>query len=849
MKKIHLSVLCLCIVMLPFRVLLGQVTVRCWAPMNQQFNPSNFWQVFLTSTGFQGKGYLHGMLLDEEGHLVFEAKTAPFDIKNGEQRLMGTEVQVVSSNGELNPPAGNYQLCIEVYDVRNQQLLGNQCHFRQLIGGIGGGQSSGKTRQNPVQFSGNLSVEGLLSNQLMVFQEVPPNYLRVSGQQQLEVYGIPVQSQVYVTTEHRATTRPLNTLQLRMDTETFRKNLRAKVEEQVKAYDSPLDSKWLNPETLKNLDALKEKRLTDYQEKLKQKFPGYDSLLSVDQWRQKQAWLRTQATLDNPVFKDAISQYEQKLGSYGVDPDSVGQVDFLMDSLKQADPKSYQRLVRTRQLYEQATSLRSKFQDSLAVNQLPKTDEYMKERQRLDQLRQGGYAKLLEERKDFEATGLVSRFKSILMMVERFNVGTFYADHNPNALAGIAADGVDIALTPGPVYLRYSQGRIRPAMFGIDSSEALPKRNLIAAQAGVGKPQESHLLLGYVRIAEKGISGREELSYAPPVNTIWSAQGQLHLLEKKLTLRGDYSRSFLEGVISERQRSSLDSLGKPVLLPIDSAGNGEAYSFAGELKLFKGKTQLLGSYNKVSADYYSLGNPLLIRGNTQYEGRIRQGLWKNQLHVNLFLRRGLQVVSQLQGTEQALTYAGVTAELRLKKLPYVVATYAPFSQETKGGELNQGIQQAMYSLQTGHSFRWSNVVLSTTLNGTHQVSEAELAGSKFEGSIATFNQVLNYKGKMSFFSTQTLQVFQAQAVNQTTQGIEGGLQFNLGQKWQQMTGASYFSVNTGEIRRGLFSSSVFSISSKIQGELRLNYTSFAPFTAEVGQYEEYRGQLVLMYQW
>jgi hypothetical protein len=141
----------------------------------------------------------------------------------------------------------------------------------------------------------------------------------------------------------------------------------------------------------------------------------------------------------------------------------------------------------------------------------------------------------------------------------------------------------------------------------------------------------------------------------------------------------------------------------------------------------RSKVKVLGRL--VDPFYYSFGTPYLRRDNVRIETKAEQIFWKRQLTATVTYRRD---ADNLYGFKQgtSITHSIILgAQLRIKKLPYLLLTYSPNYQSFYNAVANKQINSdvKLYNVIVGYTYQKQKTILSSTFsftsytNGTHLI--------------------------------------------------------------------------------------------------------------------------------
>ena len=92
-----------------------------------------------------------------------------------------------------------------------------------------------------------------------------------------------------------------------------------------------------------------------------------------------------------------------------------------------------------------------------------------------------------------------------LKFIRRLDFGKSYPSYSKLSLSGIALDGINAELNPGPLYLAFAYGKIRKSIFEQGYPAEPYSRKMKYFRTGVGDRMSSHIHFGYMKIWDQDI--------------------------------------------------------------------------------------------------------------------------------------------------------------------------------------------------------------------------------------------------------------------------------------------------------------------------------------------------------
>ncbi|MEL6654065.1 MAG: hypothetical protein AAFQ87_24995, partial [Bacteroidota bacterium] len=211
MKKLIIYIVGTIALCLPLK---AQVEMTLQQQAILHFQPEDLWVLTLHNLGSAQRVHLFAELRSAKDEVILQARSASMQLPTGRFQLQANQLLSRELNWLVETESlkgGNYQVCIQIITDDFSQKLGNACVFRQIQ----------NLQPNPlglskpdasISFSGMARLEGQASNRQGFFQEIPANYLRFQLAPQINVMGVPLQGQLFLSTEQDGLRYDINTL-------------------------------------------------------------------------------------------------------------------------------------------------------------------------------------------------------------------------------------------------------------------------------------------------------------------------------------------------------------------------------------------------------------------------------------------------------------------------------------------------------------------------------------------------------------------------------------------------------------------------------------------------------------
>ncbi len=802
---------------------------------NPQFsNVQSNWQATFNWNG-NDKPQVFGLgtIQTQEGEILQQWKTAPFQLQRGRQEIQGNKLPLVQQDGMTNLHPGNYSFCLVVIDQGNQIELGRVCQSVQVQEGsttlplekqkgLLGLQSSGYARLSMQHAHlADSSLSGYYGPQSFARMEAAPKFVAL---------GIPLEARLFLSTEEKGLRYDLNTISLNFDQEAWLQMAREKAQQLL--WEQLKDS---NSLAAQNLAFLREQR---YQEAM-QKLGPYTKMLEdssmLAQLKELEELDHIESILDHPLMQETGAKWEELTDKYGIDdPERLAS---FKDSLRIHDPEAYRELVPIFARGPEWQRLQEKHQRLQQLQQkLAPLQQAKKQHQAAEAIRTGDWRQFVQSPEDLQALGVLDKKESLLTSVKRLGFGNIFPRSSPLLMEGISLKGVDVAVNPSSWYFSFTAGKIQQPAFLSDSLPVGYSGKLVSGQMGLGKEEGNHLFGSFLLAAEKeNAQLPDSLQPAWPArkNAVFGLEGQFLLWQDALRLKGEVYQSILQAQID----NSGDTLfnGQP-------EAKGVAMAIEGELKI--GKTLLAGRMLRLEPGYYSLGAPFLLTDRLRYEGRINHSFEK--LQVGAFVRRDRDNLLPRLWTRTSVTSAGVQLTWRPKKAPYLQVNLMPYYQQNDRQD-SLAFRQLTSALTatSGYSYELGDWRASSTLTYAQQLGRGK---SIFDSHLLTATQGL-YKQGGSLQATFTRLSAQYTSGHNRTMGIDLSGSLSLFKRWTNSVGLAYLEEQAETQRYSFYWQGSLPIWKQLNLQTQARYDRYAPYNQELNRFSEYLFLATLSYQW
>lgn len=310
-------------------------------------------------------------------------------------------------------------------------------------------------------------------------------------------------------------------------------------------------------------------------------------------------------------------------------------------------------------------------------------------------------------------------------------------------LSGINVRGAAIDLKPGWFRLSAAAGQVQRGVTGSDSTDVAYRRWLAAGRLGVGKDEESHLHLHFLKawddsasippylgiVTDGGQTDTVELEY-PIENSVASLEGKLFLIDGKLSFDGELAGSAYNRDMrtAEVETDLLSWLPSVIFQPRLTSQADWAAKAGTELSL--GNTQVGFNFEQIGWGFESVGISF-VNQDTRTWGASFSHMFAKPFPISFDLSSELGR-DNLDGMKSVIT-------------------------RTQGGTVNFGLYpQKSPNLTVGYSpfLRKAPEDTATLVEEVDDITHSAWASSSFSFSIGERSQSLNLAFSLSLLDDQ-----------------------------------------------------------------------------------------------
>jgi hypothetical protein len=495
--------------LLPFS-LSAQLRLNFQVPPGGAFEEEAVWAMTMENpTGQVQRVYLQGELRDARQAPAWQGRTEPFNLPPGKTTFPVGAIRPASASWRDDTlRQGNYNLCVVVFTDDNNTQLGQLCAARMFAAPKVFDRRN--TAGTAVYYSGTARITGQLGNRQNPFSLTPPSFARLEAQPRLSAFGIPLQGNIFLSTEQQSLLYELNTVNLQLDVHALKNNFVNTLEQRLKEDAGGRLSKRL----IGMRDSI-------YQAQRAKLSPVLDRLSDSALISQLNE-LRKLERIDEILKQGVFDELKRKWRKY----EKMGEEELAQyqDSLCRHDRQASAKFERLKSQYDEYHRLLEvKAELEQHKQQLQKVANAKAKLEELEPLKSQNWRSMLQDEALIRKTGVLSKGEEILSTIDRLGVGVVFPFHSQLTLNGVSLRGMDIAFQPGSFFGQLSTGRIMATAFLNDTfGRSSVLQNLLALRGGWGEVDGNHVYVSMLRGNEKQRSALDQ----PRSNTVLGLQGQ-----------------------------------------------------------------------------------------------------------------------------------------------------------------------------------------------------------------------------------------------------------------------------------------------------------------------------------
>lgn len=315
---------------------------------------------------------------------------------------------------------------------------------------------------------------------------------------------------------------------------------------------------------------------------------------------------------------------------------------------------------------------------------------------------------------------------SLLLNIKKLDLGTFNPNYNVLVLGGVSLNGFNLELNIGNAYSAFTWGKVSNTIINPFSFNLANERTVMGARVGMGRTEKMLLAITFLK-AQNSNSGEvvdsNFINFSPHVNYVAGVDFR-YKMSNTIEFGAEYARS-LDNRYLEHQ-TTLFSKYESIIKGENTKYSNAWYAF-GNIGFNETNTRLKISTRLVDPYFASYGAPNLRQDNFRIEGKIDQGVLKNQLNLSFAIRHdedNIYALKQATTKNNTLIYS---AYLKINKYPFLIATFSPSYQLYYNSKTKQTIRNEvkLYQLIAGYTVQNRVTIKSLSFSYSKQFSKQE----------------------------------------------------------------------------------------------------------------------------
>jgi hypothetical protein len=743
-------------------------------PNNTSTTPSDLWNMTIYNSGAEMSVELQVDLRDSSNQLLVSYLSNMLTLKSGVNTIRKDQTQITNSdykNHDLQRmvvatgflPEGNYNLCVTVRYVQNNEIQGTSCRMLRTQAAVLNNRSKNENQiVKNIDTYGNISVEALASKQAAFNQTLPSNYLRLDANPAVTLYNIPVLANVHLTTESSADYPNLNTYSLSFDRNMFQQRLQDMlINKLISANEKQtiLDSKVLAQlQELDNIESVLNDKALELELQLK------DSINTALQA------LQADTSLSVADKKERLESLQNKYNALI------------------AKEQQVERLIERK---DELLALKEKWESTGLLDEISNRKPTIPDFNDPDVLRS-----------TLKEYGLYVGANKWFSGVRHLTIGTCYPIFSPLTLQGIQTNGGYLQLDKGNFFMGAVAGEA--SAFVTDSLDIFNgTKRMAGIRLGTGSEMKSHFFVGGVVFRDHNFTSGEQQLF-PQQSNVANIDFQIGDSHSGWFELGSEIAGLLYNHNLNDTSNLASVLSNDIKLPdaikvspsnsIDFAWNGRVI-----LNIHKSGTSLTGSGTLVGPGYQNPGTPMLRTDIRGIQANLEQNLFDSKIICSMSYRNELDNISGGKGIPTNLQLYKVEITAKPKLLPQMLISYIHNDQEN--AFLNYGSDIALMALN--YSCTPGTLISGTTIHYMKYLQAYDsLTATPFTSDYIMLNQMLTFGNGMS--AVCNVQYSTNQSDSEQSNNLVTSLQGNarIGKRLQLSLSASYADATQIEQRFG-----------------------------------------------
>jgi hypothetical protein len=585
-------------------------------------------------------------------------------------------------------------------------------------------------RKQKIDFYGNLSIESHYSNWQDTLSRFPAKYTRISFSPAISVFGLPFKSNLLYTTDEGFTREKLKNLNFSLDVNRLQQEI-------SNSFDA-------SQKELNRLDLIENLRSPGLN--LADNF-DIPSKNSIQFQRDNRFISRTNLSEGNIRILNNIHKLNQLDGNAYKN---------LMDSITNGNPETHHKVSKLSQ-YKNWLNIKDKNRQKFILDSLKVSDtsayKNLVELKKLQEIKDFKRGNVESNRKQFNKSTILKTHERIALNFSRFNIGDCYPLYTSLTLSGSRITGLDVAYNPGKYYIALTTGNIKQIKILTSDSFEIEKKNLIAGSIGLGQKTASHIHLNFLRVDG---SKNYLQNFSNPLGQNLVLGTDVLLIYRKFA---KFEFEIAQSQTQDELRTSGSTMSLFYKEHLDSTNKNrfqpENYAFRTCLSLMhqKTNTMLSAEIKKVGGDYFSVGVPFMRSDNLLYSVKAQKKMLSNQVFIEATWTKDKDNLMRFKPNTTTVQSIGANVGLTFKKLPYLLISYMPFTQDSKYQDPRYPLDtlKRYYSsfqivnIVSGYQGYWGSTITNTQVSYLYQKEQTFSGGNPVTRKLCTLSEIIKFE--------------------------------------------------------------------------------------------------------
>jgi hypothetical protein len=841
-------------------ILLSQpLPVQLVPPPPYQFRTEDLWNLVITNNTQQTFSvYLHGKATESSTGLIVDATTSLFSLPVGVKRVRSNDLGKVTIN-ESNKtyedvinrlsslPAGTFDICVDVVNVTNNQIIGSVCITHEVL----------NLSQVALVYPGNQ--QSLMpENKYPIFSWLPPvptarGHLVTYKLKIAEIYGM---QSGYDAMQ----SNPLYYSNSNIKPTSYQFPVAAR------QFKEGMNYAW-QVEAYVNGVLLSSSEIYDFNfGELKQVSKTKELSMMKKYWGANLEGIRSfgESNYEGNMGGSYLSA-KKKTFTLSFNSELIGESANRSGTGSDKEPRyGYLNLTPSVSLYGLPISASFLFSsensasrqniNSMGLNLDVSTikdfllERINKEKDKILKESQKDESKLSDKQKDkLESDAkskVMGKMNPVLKFISYFktlDIGTTYPSYTPFTVQGVPVSGINVEFNPGWFYIAATVQKNQKPIDNVTY-----RRDLYSGRIGYGQKDKSHFYFTGLYANDKSTSIKVDSTnqmLVPNSNYLFGIEGKLNLLKDRLILEAEAVGSMLtrDNRDADLENKSIPSFVKNIFHPKISSQIDYSYSVKSIFDNQKSNTKVTASLKMVGPGFITLGNPTLRGDKLEIETKISQKFLNKQVSVTASLKWYRDNLIKSKRYTTNTTIPNLTVNLNFKGYPYIMLAYMPnfMSNDATDSIYKFNYKNHLAMLNAGNYMRFGKMNLSSNLSYIFNKATSLDTSSGYTSHSFTLSEGLSFDIpltlSLSFGAVQSSYVSDDSRIL----SFDGNASYTMDDFWTYSVGFSTGVEKDKNRKRMFYLTSTFNFVKNISFEIRTEKNLYTDWISGSNNYDEF----------